>query len=332
MAISSTDDRFEGLLRTGEVLSCRFDSSGQNIADCSADRSVSFWRVYPLNTNHGSLSNMTKALILDFQSSLYSPMLYTVGTDHNLCIIDVTTSQRIRRICAHREIMNSLDRTMAGVLASVTASDDKTVQHPAATFELKCPAIPVCFNADGANVYIGALGNEIHFTRSMRFCHTNTPTSLSLSPNGHFLSPSLSSQTLIHDVRLFSSSPTRVHRSLQGAPTGFENTLLREVTVGGADRMVCIWDVESGRLLYKLPGHKGAVTAVDFHPKEPIILTGSKDGIMLLGEIHPIAFSLNLKSLTLGIELPTAVVRIRLPRPYYRASDSGKISHLGHVV
>jgi len=52
----------------------------------------------------------------------------------------------------------------------------------------------------------------------------------------------------------------------------------------------------------KLPGHKGTVTAVDFHPKEPIstcpvvfgtlatnpfsVLTGSKDGTMLLGEIE----------------------------------------------
>jgi hypothetical protein len=53
----------------------------------------------------------------------------------------------------------------------------------------------------------------------------------------------------------------------------------------------------------QLPGHKGTVTAVDFHPKEPIsafttsllfsllnflplVLTGSKDGTMLLGEIE----------------------------------------------
>ena len=40
--------------------------------------------------------------------------------------------------------------------------------------------------------------------------------------------------------------------------------------MGGADRTVCIWDVESGKVLYKLPGHKGTVTSVDFHPKEPI--------------------------------------------------------------
>ena len=55
----------------------------------------------------------------------------------------------------------------------------------------------------------------------------------------------------------------------------------------------------------QLPGHKGTVTSVDFHPKEPIskqsplpaqfyanillrpVLTGSKDGTMLLGEIEP---------------------------------------------
>lgn len=93
--------------------------------------------------------------------------------------------------------------------------------------------------------------------------HTETPTSLALSPSGHFvLSPSLSSQTIIHDVRPFSPSPTRVHRVLQGAPAGYENTLLRgawskddggnRVAVGGADRTVCIWEVESGKILYKV--------------------------------------------------------------------------------
>ena len=47
-----------------------------------------------------------------------------------------------------------------------------------------------------------------------------------------------------------------------GAPAGFENTLLRgawsrddggkRVAVGGADRTVCIWDVESSKVLYKV--------------------------------------------------------------------------------
>lgn len=93
--------------------------------------------------------------------------------------------------------------------------------------------------------------------------HTDTPSSLALSPNGQYLlSPSFSSQTIIHDVRPFSPSPNRIHRVLMGAPAGFENTLLRgawskddggqRVGVGGADRTVCIWDVESGKVLYKV--------------------------------------------------------------------------------
>ncbi|KAH7926782.1 WD40 repeat-like protein [Leucogyrophana mollusca] len=337
IAISSGDDRQKGLIRTikrtsnleapiislsgshsGEIFSCRFDPTGQNIAACSADRSVSLWRTYPPNTNYGLLSNLHKAPILDLQWSLISPTLYTVSADQLLSMTDVTTGQRTRKIRAHRGIINALDRTLAGgagVELVATGSDDGTVRiweggdegnkQSVAVFDVGCPVTSVCWSMDGQNVYVGALDNEIHvydlrkseqvYTLSG---HSDTPTSLSLSPNGSYLlSPSFSSQTIIHDVRPFSPSPSRIHRVLQGAPAGFENTLLKgawskddgggRVAVGGADRMVCIWDVESGRVLYKLPGHKGTVTSVDFHPKEPIILTGSKDGTMLLGELEP---------------------------------------------
>jgi WD40 repeat protein len=67
---------------------------------------------------------------------------------------------------------------------------------------------------------------------------------------------------------------------LQGAPAGFEQMLTKcawsktdngaRVAAGGGDRTVTIWDVESGKILYKLGGHKGSVGAVDFHPREPI--------------------------------------------------------------
>jgi len=239
---------------------------------------------------------------------------------HTLAVTDITTGQRVRKIRGHREIINSVDRTIAGgagVELVATGADDGTVKIwesgeggetdkvPIATFEIGCPVTSVCWSTDGANIYVGAIDNEIHVYDLRKQAqvlsltgHVDTPTSLSISPNGNFLlSPSLSSHTIIHDIRPFSPSPTRVHRILQGAPAGFENTLLRgawskdddgrRVAVGGADRTVCIWEVDSGTILYKLPGHKGTVTTVDFHPKEPIILTGSKDGTMLLGEIEP---------------------------------------------
>jgi Prp8 binding protein len=126
------------------------------------------------------------------------------------------------------------------------------------------PSLPLHFPSFSTDAYTGQVydlrKNEQVYSLTG---HTDTPTSLSLSPNGSFLlSPSFSSQTLIHDVRPFSPSPTRIHRVLHGAPAGFENTLLkaawskddggRRVAVGGADRMVCVWEVDSGRVLYKV--------------------------------------------------------------------------------
>ncbi|KAL5529928.1 hypothetical protein ACEPAF_6185 [Sanghuangporus sanghuang] len=338
IAISSHgDDSKKGLIRTvkrtsgleapivslsgahsAEIMSCRFDPTGQNIAACSADRSVSLWRTYPPTSNYGFLPALHKAPILDLQWSLFSSILYTVSADHTLVLTDLASGQRVRKIRAHRGIINALDQTIAGgagVELIATAADDGFVhvweggddgsKQAVTTFEVGCPVTSVCWSADGSTVYAGALDNEIHVFDLRKATkvysltgHTDTPTSLSLSPNGNFLlSPSFSSQVLIHDVRPFAPNPSRVYRTLLGSPAGYENTLLRaawsrddggkRVAAGGADRMVCIWDVESGKIQYKLPGHKGTVTSVDFHPKEPIVLTGSKDATMLLGEIEP---------------------------------------------
>jgi Prp8 binding protein len=110
--------------------------------------------------------------------------------------------------------------------------------------------------------------------------HVDTPTGLAISPNGSYLlSPSFSSQVIIHDIRPFAPSPNRVHRVLTGAPAGFENTLLkgawsredggRRVAVGGADRTVTIWDVESSKILYKV---RCAVISTDAHRDPPLHL------------------------------------------------------------
>ena len=58
-----------------------------------------------------------------------------------------------------------------------------------------------------------------------------------------------------------------------------------QVTAGSADRMVYVWDLHTRSLLYALPGHQGSVNAVVFHPKEPIVASGSSDKSIFLGEL-----------------------------------------------
>jgi Prp8 binding protein len=129
--------------------------------------------------------------VLDLQWSLFSPLLYSVSADHTLAYTDLTTGQRIRKLRAHREIINSLDRTLAGgagVELLASASDDGTVRvweggdeagkEPVAVFELGCPVTCVAWSADGASIYAGALDNAIH-VRVLFVCFDMVPITYS---------------------------------------------------------------------------------------------------------------------------------------------------------
>ena len=47
-----------------------------------------------------------------------------------------------------------------------------------------------------------------------------------------------------------------------------------------------VWDFASRNIRYKLPGHKGVVNEVAFHPKEPVLASCSHDKTLFLGEIE----------------------------------------------
>lgn len=82
----------------------------------------------------------------------------------------------------------------------------------------------------------------------------------------------------------------RLIRSFYGAPAGFEGLLRKAswskhpdttegkggsmVAVGGNDRALTVWDVATGEIRYKLPGHTGTVGATDWSPTEPIVASG----------------------------------------------------------
>jgi Prp8 binding protein len=99
------------------------------------------------------------------------------------------------------------------------------------------------------------------------FCrtgHTDTISGLSVSPSGsHLLSSSFDNTVRIWDIRPFApvanpgqTTSPRLHRTLLGAPAGFDSQLRKpawepsgeRVAVGGADRSVTIWDVESAQV------------------------------------------------------------------------------------
>lgn len=109
--------------------------------------------------------------------------------------------------------------------------------------------------------------------------HTDTITSLQLSPdNMTLLSNAHDSTVRTWDVRPFAPADRRL-LTFDGAPTGQERNLLKaswdpkgeKIAAGSGDQSVAIWEARSGKLLNKLPGHRGAVNDVRFSPRdEPI--------------------------------------------------------------
>ena len=104
--------------------------------------------------------------------------------------------------------------------------------------------------------------------------HADTVTSLQLSPdNQTLLSNAHDSTVRTWDVRPFAPADRRI-MTFDGAPTGQERNLLKaswdskgeKITAGSGDQSVAIWEARTGKLLNKLPGHRGAVNDVRFHP------------------------------------------------------------------
>ncbi len=161
-----------GLMITlqAEILSCRFDPTGQNIAACSGDRSVSLWKTYLPNSNYGHIQHIHKAAILDLQWSLTGPNLYTASADKTIGVSDLTSGLRVRRIRAHGGVINSIDRIIAGgTELLVSGADDGLVKiwtgetkASIDEWEVGCPITAVCWSPDGAQIYAGALDNVVH--------------------------------------------------------------------------------------------------------------------------------------------------------------------------
>ena len=106
--------------------------------------------------------------------------------------------------------------------------------------------------------------------------HTDTVTSLSLSPdNTQLVSNSHDSTVRTWDIRPYAPADRRL-LTYDGAPAGQDRNLLKaswdakgeRIAAGSGDQSVAIWEARTGKLLHKLPGHRGAVNDVRFHPKD----------------------------------------------------------------
>ncbi|KAI9849987.1 MAG: hypothetical protein M1838_006213 [Thelocarpon superellum] len=292
---------------SGEVFATRFDPSGQHIASGSMDRSILLWRTYGECENYGVLSGHRGA-VMDLHWSRDSRVIFSASADKEIASWDVETGQRIRRHVEHEEVINCLDVSRRGEEILVSGCDDGYIgiwdprQKQAIDFiEAEFPVTAVVLSEAGNELYSGGIDNDIKVwdmrKKSVVYSmlgHTDTISSLTVSPDSQtLLSNSMDSTVRTWDIRPF--APTDRHvKTYDGASAGIEKNLIRaswdskgeKIAAGSGDRSVLIWEARSAKILYKLPGHKGCVNDVRFAPgDEPIVLSGSSDKNLMLGEL-----------------------------------------------
>lgn len=245
--------------------------------------------------------------VLEAHFSTDGGSIYTCSTDKTLSVWDVQEAMRVRKLKGHTGFVNSVCATRRGSPTLVSGGDDCTIKvwdprkrHPVHTLDNKYQVTAVCFNDTGEYVISGGIDNDIKVWDARKNevlyklqGHSDIVTGLKLSPDGSYvLSNAMDNAVCIWDIRPYVQGE-RCVKAFAGHQHNFEKNLLRcawspdgqKVSAGSSDRFVYIWDVASRQILYKLPGHNGSVNDIDFHPKEPIILSGSSDKTMYLGEI-----------------------------------------------
>ncbi|CAH1757245.1 8756_t:CDS:10 [Entrophospora sp. SA101] len=243
----------------GEIFTVRFNPSGQYVASGSFDRTILLWNTYGDCLNYGLLKGHSGA-IMELQWSRDSSKIFSCSTDKTVGVWDVPMGLRIKKFKGHSLFVNSVSSTRRGNEILASGSDDGSIKiwdlrqkDAAETFIQPYQITSTCFS----EVW-DVRKKEISYVLKG---HQDTITGLRLSNDGSYLLSNAMDNT--------------------GAPHGFEKNLIRpawssddsQIASGGGDRTVVIWDVSNGRILYKLPGHKGSVNEVDFHPKEPIMTT-----------------------------------------------------------
>ncbi|KAJ6147374.1 U5 snRNP complex subunit [Penicillium chrysogenum] len=292
---------------SGEVFAVRFDPTAQHIASGAMDRSILLWNTYGQCENYGQLTGHRGA-VLDLQWSRDSRALFSASADMTLGSWDVETGERVRRHVGHEEIINCLDISKRGQELLISGSDDGSIgiwdprQKDALDYlQTELPITAVALSEAGNEIYSGGIDNTIHtwdirkkaIVYSMTG-HTDTITSLQISPDSQtLLSDSHDSTVRTWDIRPFAPTNRQV-KTYDGAPVGLEKNLIRaswdpkgeKIAAGSGDRTVVVWEAKTGKLLYKLPGHKGTVNDVRFSPNdEPIIVSCSSDRNLILGEL-----------------------------------------------
>jgi len=289
----------------GAIHTLKFSPDGTVLASGSQDNFIFLWHVFSTQCENYMALKGHKNAILELHFTKDGERLISCSTDSTVRVWDTQMGETTKRMKCNALVNSCCPQPhKKDILAS--GSDDGCiivwdfrVKGSVQTIQGQYPVTAVVFAHESNTIYSGEVDNciRVYDRRNKQVLstlegHTDTITGMRLSPNGaYLLSNSMDNSLSVWNMRNQVNKNRHV-KTFTGHIHTNEKDLTKcdwspdglRVAVGSGDHLVYIWDVASRQLIYKLPGHRGTVVEVAFHPTEPIFGSCSTDKNILLGE------------------------------------------------
>lgn len=282
---------------TDEVWCVSFSHDGKYLATGSRDSSVIVWRV-----SDWSIQARLEGHERGVMWAEWSPddkKILTCGQDHFTLLFDPMTGTKLQTMSGHLDIVSSCS-WLPSSQHFFTASPDKTTKLWSITGDLiksweqdRILAMAVTPN--------GAISVSITYDHNINFCNLMTDfrvTRLNMGPMNSLKISSDSRYALVHldtdelhlwdlrsltVVRKYFQSPETIVKNYMNEPEKFvlwpcfggpdENI----VACGSVDGNISLWNRETTELLDTIRGHQGAVSCIQFNPKQTDMMASCSD-------------------------------------------------------
>ncbi|KAK3824840.1 MAG: WD40-repeat-containing domain protein [Benniella sp.] len=268
-----------------------FSSRGDHIASCGSDRTVRLWNVESGECRH--ILSGHERLVLCVVFSPTGSQLVSAGEDNTARLWDVEAGVLHHTFIGHSSVVEAVAFSPHGHLVGSASCDETVRLWDVATGACRHVlhhlgwAMSVAFSPLGDVIASGGIDESVRLwdveTGVCQYvlCGYNAAIrAIAFSPNGGQIACCCGSRVLLRDSRSIRRH-IQVHHveQIQSVAISPKDDCIAS---GGFDRVVRLWDFDTGICLNALRGHEGTIMSIAFSPSGDQVASGSMDKIVRL--------------------------------------------------